>query len=356
MNSSRVFFVLALSVACLWSQSSTPAAPVQSPGTPKPSQPGQASPNPTPGLTARGPYAVAQQDPTRVVATIGGTPITAAQAAELIKPVRQEDLKKFAGHYDKLLQELYMQKQFAKMADEAHMDQQSPWKEQLEVARQNILTQAYISMISNQPGTAPDAKGYYDSHPQEFETIQVSGILIRFAPPGSPAPVGSTDPSKSRTEQQALAKASDLEAKLKGGADFAALAKSDSDNTASGARGGELGSFSLADNTLPADIKSAITTLQPGQVSEPIKQGAGFYILKVTGHTKKSFEEAQPAIIGKFQNDRNTAALNKEFEKYSITVKDPEFFNDGTTVPHNIPSLANPGQPASPSASGPPKK
>lgn len=355
MNSSRVFFVLALSTACLWSQSSTPSAPAQGSGVSKPVQPGQTAP-PTPGLTARGPGAVAQQDPTRVVATIGGTPITAAQAQELMKPVRPEDLKKFAGRYDKLLQELYMQQQFAKLADAAHLEDQEPWKEQLKVARENILTQAYIQMISNPAGTGPDAKAYYDAHPQEFESIQVSGILLRFNPPGAPAPVGTTDPSKTRTEQQAEAKAEDLVKQLKGGADFAELAKKESENPTSAARGGELGSFSLADNTLPADIKTIIGKLQPGEISEPVKQGPGFYILKVTGRTKKTFEEVQPEILRKFQNERSTSALNKEFEKYSITVKDPEFFDDGTPAQHKIPSLANPAShptQVAPPASGP---
>jgi hypothetical protein len=348
MKSSRVFFVLALSTACLWSQSSTPSAPPQATGKPKTAQP-------TPGLTARGPNAVAEQDPARVIAVIGGTPITAAQALELMKPVRPEDKKKFAGRYDKLLQELYMQQQFAKLADEAHLDQQEPWKEQLKIARENILIQAYITMISNQPGSAPDAKTYYDSHPEEFQTTELSGILLRFTPAGAPAPIGSTDRSKVRTEQQAKTKAEELVAKLKHGADFAALAKSESDDQASAAKGGDLGSYSLANNALSPDIKAAIGGLKPGEVSEPIKQGSGFYILKVTGHTKTPFEEAQQNILRKFQTERSNDALKKEFEKYAITVKDPEFFDDGTPAPHKIPSLANPTGPstqAPPAASG----
>ncbi|HEX4231647.1 MAG TPA: peptidylprolyl isomerase [Bryobacteraceae bacterium] len=353
MKSSRVFFVLALSTACLWSQSSTPSAPAQTPETPKPPQAGQTPALPTPGLTVRGPEAVAEQDPNKVIAVIGGTPVTAAQAVELMKPVRPEDKKKFVGRYDKLLQELYMQQQFAKLANEAHLDQQEPWKEQLKIARENVLIQAYIQMISNQPGNAPDAKAYYDSHPEEFETTQLSGILLRFRPPGAPPPVGATDPSKVRTEEQAKAKADELVTKLKQGADFTAVAKSESDDPASAAKGGDLGSYNLANNALSPDIKAAIGTLKPGDVSEPIKQGAGFYILKVTGQSKVPFEEAQANILRKFQTERSNDALKKEFGKYAITVKDPEFFDDGTSAPHKIPSLANPAGPPTQAAPAP---
>jgi hypothetical protein len=238
------------------------------------------------------------------------------------------------------------------MAAAAHLDDQEPWKDQLKVARENVLIQAYISMISNQSGPAPDAKAYYDAHAQEFDTTQLSGILIRFTPAGSPAPAGATDPSKVRTEEQAKAKADQLEAKLKGGADFAALAKSDSDDPASAAKGGELGSYSLANNALSPDIKAVIANLKPGEISAPIKQGPGLYILKVTGHTTTSFDQAQADILRKIQGERGSEAIKKEFEKYSITVKDPEFFDDGTPAPHKIPSLASPAGTAPP-ASGP---
>ncbi|MGC2657162.1 MAG: peptidylprolyl isomerase [Bryobacteraceae bacterium] len=346
MKSSRVFFVLALSTVCLWSQSTAPQAPV--PGTP--AKPGQPAMVPTPGLTLRGPDAIAQQEPTKVVAVIGGAPITAAQAAELLKPVRPEDKKKFAGHYEKLLQELYMQQQFAQLADAAHLEDQEPWKDQLKIARENVLIQAYITMISNQPGVAPDAKGYYEAHPQEFESTQLSGILVRFLPAGSPPPAGATDPAKTRTEAQAKAKAEQLESKLKGGADFAALAKAESDDPNSAARGGELGSYNLANNGLSADIKAVITNLKPGEVSEPIKQGTGYYILKVTGSAKQTFDQAQPEILRKMQSSKSGEALKKEFEKYAITVKDPQFFDDGTPAAPKIPSLANPSGAAGPAS------
>ncbi|HWF46853.1 MAG TPA: hypothetical protein VG168_07605, partial [Bryobacteraceae bacterium] len=79
------------------------------------------------------------------------------------------------------------------------------------------------------------------------------------------------------------------------------------------------------------------------------------YILKVTGHTKVPFDQAQADILRKFQTERSNDALKKEFDKYSITVKDPEFFDDGTPAPHKIPSLANPTSPstqAAPAAPG----
>src|SRR5438309_358505 len=59
------------------------------------------------GLKARGPEAVSQQDPNRVVATIGGKQITAKQAMDLLKPIQPQDRKRYESNLGALLQQIY---------------------------------------------------------------------------------------------------------------------------------------------------------------------------------------------------------------------------------------------------------
>ncbi len=291
-------------------------------------------------MRGRGPEAVAQQDPNRIVATIAGKQITAKQALDLLKPIPAQDRKRLETNLQSVLQQLYMESQIADEATKMNLDQQSPWKEQLQLARANVLTQAYLDKMANGSSSAPvDAKQYYDAHAAEFDQVKISGILVAFSPPGTPA----SSASPSRTEAQAQEKVTDLERKLKGGADLATLARTDSDNQQSAARGGELGTFLTGEPGIPPDIKAAVAKLQPGQVSEPVRMGSGFYILKVDSRTRMPFEQARGGITQRLQNEKSQTILNQQRDKYKVQVQDPDFFNAS-----NTPSLQRPGMPANP--------
>src|SRR4051795_11553196 len=256
---NRSAFILPTAVFCsalAWSQTATPQTKPSSPATQSPSAPSSgASSSPSP-LKLRGPEAVAAQDPNRVVATIGGKQITAKEAMELLKPLNAEDRKRFESNLSGVVQQLYMTEQLSEEAGKLKLDQQSPWKEQLALARANILTQAYLA---KEASTAPvpgseDPKAYFDSHTADYEQIKLSGILVAFSPPGTPAGSGAVQ----RTEAQALEKANDLEKKIKGGADFAALARSDSGHQQTSTRGGDMGTFTSGDPNVPPAIKTAV--------------------------------------------------------------------------------------------------
>jgi parvulin-like peptidyl-prolyl isomerase len=149
-----------------------------------------------------------------------------------------------------------------------------------------------------------------------------------------------------RTEAQARDKADELEKKLKAGGDFAALARTDSDNQNSGAKGGDLGTFNTGDPQIPATIKNAVVKLQPGQYSEPVQIPNGFLIVKLDKRTKLGFEQARPGIVQRMESERSQAVVKQELDKYKITVQDADFFNaPGAAVSH-VPSLQRPGTPA----------
>ncbi len=289
-----------------------------------------------------------------MVATIEGKPITAQQALEMIKGVPAQNRKRFERQLSTLVQQLYIQKEFADQAAKLNLDQQSPWKEQIQMARANILAQAYVDRLTNSSAAsapAQDPKQYYDAHPDEFDQVKLSAILVTFNAPGTPGATANA----SRTEQQARDKANDLEKKLKGGADFAALARSDSDDKRSGATGGEVGTFQTNAPTLPPDIKTAIAKLQAGQVTDPIRVPTGFYILKVDSRTKVPFDQARTQILEKWKSDKSQAALKQELDKYKIQVQDPDFFNASNAAPANTPSLQKsaPSQPGQASSKAP---
>ena len=99
------------------------------------------------------------------------------------------------------------------------------------------------------------------------------------------------------TDDEALAKAKDIRAKIVAGGDFAELAKAESDDAGSGANGGSLGDFTRGRMVPPFD--EAAFTLKVNEVSEPVKTQFGYHIIQVTKHDTKKMDDVKAEITEK---------------------------------------------------------
>jgi len=131
---------------------------------------------------------------------------------------------------------------------------------------------------------------YYQGHQKDYqvpEEVKVRHILIKVD--------AGADP---KVDAAAKQKAEDLLKQIKGGADFAALAKANSDDPGSKEQGGELGMIQRG-VTVPAFEKAAFG-LEPGQISDVVKTQFGYHIIKVeekqTAHLK-SLDEVKAQIL-----------------------------------------------------------
>jgi peptidyl-prolyl cis-trans isomerase SurA len=114
---------------------------------------------------------------------------------------------------------------------------------------------------------------YYAAHAKDFEApeqVHLSEILVPTADNATDAQIAS-----------AQATADALEAKLKAGAEFAALAKSSSGGPTASA-GGDLGDFQRG--KLGDVLENATFSLPVGGVTAPIRTRQGFVILRVDSH------------------------------------------------------------------------
>jgi hypothetical protein len=287
----------------------------------------------------------ASQDPNRVVATINGQKVTAKQATDLLKMYTPEQRKQIDASFTKNFEKIYMQQQLAEAAQKMNLEQEEPWKDQLELSRRGILAQAYVTHLADAAGKQPteDPQKYYDAHKAEMDTAKLSGIFVGFNAPGTPA----NGAPNARTEEAAKQKANDIEKKLAAGGDFAALARSDSEHqTAS--KGGDLGTVPINDPQvqIPAEIKAAVAKLQPGQVSEPIRIPGAFLIIKLESRESVTFEKAKPGIEQKLQAENSNNVIKKETDKYAIHVEDQDFFNNNggaaSAAGPKVPTLQRP--------------
>ena len=131
---------------------------------------------------------------------------------------------------------------------------------------------------------------------------------------------------KDLTDAEALAKAQSLRQRIQGGEDFAKLATQESDDTGSGANGGDLGTF--RHGQMVPTFEQAAFAMKPGEVSEPVKTQFGYHVIRLESKDTKSFEEVRPDLerqLGPLQAQK----VVEELVKQTPAVLDPEFFPKG---------------------------
>ncbi|WP_310830878.1 peptidylprolyl isomerase [Paenibacillus pedocola] len=139
--------------------------------------------------------------------------------------------------------------------------------------------------------------------------------------------IGLTDAAgKERTDEDALKLAKEVKAKLDGGADFAAVAKEFSDDTASKDKGGEYKDATLG--TYVEEFKKAAQTLPLNTISDPVKTSYGYHIMKVESRTETTFDkltdEQKETVKSTLASKNLESFLDKDLESLEIKIDLPK--------------------------------
>ena len=146
-----------------------------------------------------------------------------------------------------------------------------------DLLRRDVVISNYIEkqVSSKITITTEQAKKFYDENLDKFkkpESVHASHILV------------GVDPKATAEEKQkAKQKADDLLKQIKGGADFAELAKKES-TCPSAKNGGDLGDFGRGQMVKP--FEDAAFGLKQGEVSGVVETQFGYHIIKSTGKTE----------------------------------------------------------------------
>lgn len=150
------------------------------------------------------------------------------------------------------------------------------------------------------------------------ERVRVSRILIKLSPGAGAA-----------EKKRALRTAKELKKKIDDGAEFAAVARDESEDPESAARGGDIGY--VVKGVAPADFEKAAFTLPVGDVSEPIETEVGYNIIRV--QEKRAAEAPE---FDRFKEDLGRFIANlgyqKELESYVKSLKSK------AVIERNLPS------------------
>jgi parvulin-like peptidyl-prolyl isomerase len=293
------------------------AQPPQPPQTPPPVriQPG----TPIPG-GPQTPAPTVDVPADTVVLSIGNVKLTRAQFEQWVATLPDNLKGALSGPQKRKVVEQYAElTSLAQEARKRKLDQ----KPMVAIQIDQALAQALVQEVSaNLKPSEAEMKTYYDQHKSEseFEQAKARHILIGVKPAGAaPAP---TPGKKELTDAEALAKAKDIREKLVKGGDFAALAKSDSDDPGSKDTGGE---YTVSHNQMVKEFDAAVWSLPIGQVSEPVKTQFGYHIIQVQSRGMKTYEEAKPQIEAKMKPDMQKKAVEDAKKQVPVTISDDYF-------------------------------
>jgi parvulin-like peptidyl-prolyl isomerase len=240
--------------------------------------------------------------------------------------------------------------------DKARKDQEQQFEQQFEGKKvweafpesyrdTLVLRSAQVNVLQEALSKAPDEaaiKAYYDEHVKEFEATCTRHILASF--PGD----RRSDPSPPPPDVDAAtkAKAQGWKDRIDKGEDFAAMAKAESGDTGSGARGGDLG----CEGGFVQEFTDAVNGLQPGQTSGPVMTQFGYHIIQVVSRKQKTLEEAKPQIEQTLSQESQNAVqgfLEEAVEKANVKIN-PKYgkFDKGDPAAGTPPRVVPPEGPA----------
>ncbi len=266
--------------------------------------------------------------PDKVILTIGTLKLTEAQYETLVAALPQQYQTYAHGAGKRQFAESLAQLVILSgEAEKRNLDKEPKVQEQIKFQRENLLAQAMFEDL--QSGVKVDDAAiatFYDLHKNEYESVKAKHILIRVK--GAPMPGVEGKPEL--TDELALAKAQELRKKLVAGGDFAAIAKTDSDDTGSAQQGGDLGEFRRGMMVPP--FETAAFALKIGEISEPVKSPFGYHIIVVEEHKLKTLADVKPDIEKNLRPEMARKAVQDLRDKSNVQIDD-EFFGPAQPTP-----------------------
>jgi peptidyl-prolyl cis-trans isomerase D len=166
--------------------------------------------------------------------------------------------------------------------------------------------------------TDADLQRSYTQNQEAFRTperVKARHILLKTQ--GKPA-----------SEEAAIkAKGENLLKQIKGGADFAKLAKENSEDPGSAANGGNLGDWITHGQMVP-EFDKAIFALKPGETSDLVKTQYGYHIVQTLARQDaglRSFADVKAELAAQYKKQRAGDMLQQASDKAQAALqKDPQ--------------------------------
>jgi parvulin-like peptidyl-prolyl isomerase len=265
------------------------------------------------------PVLEAAADP--VVLTIGSLKVTKGEYETFINALPPQIQTEAKGPNKRKVAEQYAElRMMAEEARKRKIDQQAATKAQIAFQVDQMLAQMLFRDLQAtvKVDDAAVAK-YFDEHKSEYEEVKARHILVRFKDSRVPLREGQ----KELSDDEAKAKATELKKKLDAGADFAATAKAESDDTGTGAQGGDLGQFGRGQ--MVPEFDTAAFAQPIGKVGDPVRSAFGYHLIKVDERKSKSLADMKEQIEKQLRPELAKAEVEAIKKTNSIGVDEGYF-------------------------------
>ncbi len=275
-----------------------------------------------PYSTRTGPQAVGNE---RVVMRVNGEPITEREFNLFIAQA-PEDMRAFyaspAGR-ESLAGELVKLKALEQEGRRLEVDKDPSVANRIALTRSNIIA-GYVLQKLVPPPTDARIRQEFEKEKKNFESVDLRHIVVafegsRFQPRSGPPP----------TEAEAMKKAQGMVARLRAGADFATMAKNESDDLNTANEGGQLGP--VTPGGLPRQLDEVAMKLKPGEISDPVMSDFGIHIFKAGKHRALEMNAQLRQGLSAVIQRKDLDAMVLRLQKAAKVELDPKFF--GKTSP-----------------------
>jgi peptidyl-prolyl cis-trans isomerase C len=282
--------------------------------------------------------ATAQASTDPIVVAAGDISIRQSEFENALKTLPPEYQQFAAGPGKKQFAEDYLRmKMLAAEGTKNNLDKDPEVLRSLNLMKENLVANAQLNRLEKSVTvTDADLQKAYDANKKDYEQVAARHILVAFK--GSPA---AQPGKKELTEDEAKAKAEEVKKKLVGGAKWEDVAKADSDDVASGARGGELGTFGRGQ--MVEEFEKAAFDAKVGDVVGPIRTQFGYHVIKVDSHDSQAFAEVK-ANLERQERQKRLQALLEEMKTKANPTFNTAYFNPPAppTVPEAVPTTNKP--------------
>lgn len=240
---------------------------------------------------------------TAVVATVDGKNITLGDVRALAKDVPQLSNLPFEMIYPQILNNMINTRVMLTGAAKAGIEKDPDIVKAMQMAKEQILSQAYLSKQLESEMTDEALQDLYKNEMRNFERqeeISARHILV-----------GSKK------------EADDVIVQLKAGVDFAMLANQksmDKDN-----KGGQLGYFTK--NMMIPEFGNAVFAMKKGELSAPIKTPFGWHVVLVEDRrlaAPPSFEDVKDQLKQLYAERNFKRVIEQEWQKENAKVLIPK--------------------------------
>jgi hypothetical protein len=287
---------------------------------------------------------IADLPPDTIIAKSDGKPITAGEIRHLLESGDPRLLSMAKQNPENLIGSIVVMRFLAAEGEKIHITDQSPWKEQLQIYHDSIIETAMINRI-REAYAVPDQliDDYYAHNQSRYEMARIKVIAIGFCPV-VPTEAGTSDAAIAEAAKAALAasgctnkhteeKAHDIAlgivGQLRGGADFVKAVAKYSEDDDSKATEGDFG-LVTRDNSFKQEIKDAVFALRDGDVSDPVKSGNFFYIIKIKERAVQPLGNVRETIVQELKQKHFTDFMNDLTKRFKPEILRTDFFTTQT--------------------------